>query len=358
MYRRQGTDLTQVDAIQVLDEGPLVARVLVTRSFRSSTIAQVYELRAGASRLDIHTDIDWHEHDHVLKAAFPLDLQTDELTREIQFGHLTTKIHTNTSWDAARFEVCAHRWVVAAEPDFGVALLNDAKYGYDASRTRAADDDRPTTSLRLTLLKGAQYPDPHADEGRHTFTYSLLPTRDGVAEAIAEGYRLNLPVRAVRGSGAANTAPEPPLVAAEGASVLVETVKPADDDSGDLIVRVVRVPGRPLAARAAVRHGSHVGGGRRPPRGTERPHPLRGADRRRQPGHGRAPSLPARHPPRARALTRRVSADPRVAGHPDVTAAADAWASSDPGGRPMPERRDGRAAPSVRRRRPSGRAAS
>jgi len=239
-YRRQVLDIDQVDSIEVLDEGPLVARVRVARSFRSSKVVQTYELRAGSPRLDIVTEIDWHERDHVLKASFPLDVHTDQLTREIQFGHVTTAIHTNTSWDAARFEVCAHQWVDASEFGFGVALLNDAKYGYDAARTRT-EDDRPSTTVRLTLLRGAQYPDPHADEGHHSFTYSLMPHRGDFRDAgvIQQGHALNLPLRVLRGGADAGPAGEvSAVVVADHPGVTVAAVKPADDDSGDLIVRV------------------------------------------------------------------------------------------------------------------------
>jgi len=238
-YRRQVTNLTAASSVEVVDTGPLVARVRVDRSFRSSQVTQTYELRAGARRLDVHTVIDWHERDHVLKAAFPLDLQTDHLTREIQLGHVRSAIHTNTSWDAARFEVCAHRWVDASEPGFGVALLNDAKYGHDATRTRSADD-RPTTTMRLTLLKGAQYPDPNADEGRHDFAYALMPHAGDLRDAgvIEEGYRLNMPLRIVGTGSSPPGAPKPPAVRSGHAGVIVETVKPADDDSGDLVVRL------------------------------------------------------------------------------------------------------------------------
>ena len=242
-YRRQATDLVDLDSFDVIEAGPLVARIRIVRSFRSSTVTQVVELRAGSERLDVRTEVDWHERDHVLKVSFPLDLHADHLTREIQFGHISTAFHTNTSWDAARFEVCAHRWVDVAEPGFGVALLNDAKYGHDATRIRSGSD-APATDLRLTLLKGAQYPDPHADEGRHTFTYSLLPHAGDLREAgiVAEGYRLNIAPRVVPASATARGTDDVgapvPLVQVDNPAVVVEAVKPADDGSGDLIVRV------------------------------------------------------------------------------------------------------------------------
>ena len=239
-YRRQVTDLDALDSFEIIETGPLVAQVRLTRTFRSSKVVQLVELRAGSPRIDVHTQIDWHERDHVLKVSFPLDIHTDHLTREIQFGHLATAIHTNTSWDAARFEVCAHRWVDVSEPGFGVALLNDAKYGHDATRTRSTIDTT-ATDLRLTLLKGAQYPDPLADEGHHSFTYALLPHAGALqqADVIAEGYRLNIAPRVVPADvGRAPSAARPAVVRCADRAVVVEAVKPADDGSGDLVVRL------------------------------------------------------------------------------------------------------------------------
>ena len=245
-YRKQVVDLDAVDTVEVLDRGPLIGRVQVTRTFRSSSVTQVLELRAGSRRLDVVCDVDWHEHEQMLKVAFPVDVHADEVTREIQFGHLRSPIHTNTSWDAARFEVCAHRWIDVAEPGYGIALLNNCKYGHDITRTRSEgpDGEVPTTTLRLTLLRGARYPDPEQDQGRHRFTYSLLPHAGSLSEAgvVAAGYRLNCPVRVVEplradersgrlvGDGAS-------VVTSDHPGVVVETVKAADDGGGDLIVR-------------------------------------------------------------------------------------------------------------------------
>ena len=255
-YRHQVTDLTEVEAIVTTAPGPVAGAISVTRRFRSSRIVQTIWLRAGSARIDVMNDVDWHERDHLLKAAFELDVHTEQLTREIQFGHLSTAIHTNTSWDNARFEVCAHKWAAVTEPGFGVALLNDSKYGYDATRIRAADD-ATATSLRLTLLKGAQYPDPIADEGHHRFEYSLLPFSGTLAESdvVAEGYRLNLPVRAsarpsrARSSGdrpagdRPSASPPRSFVSSSHPAVIIEAVKPAEDGSGDLVVRCYECSG-------------------------------------------------------------------------------------------------------------------
>lgn len=187
-------------------------------------------------------EVDWHEHERLLKVAFPLDLHTDEITREIQFGHLRSAIHTNTSWDSARFEVCAHRWVDVAEPGYGVALLNDGKYGHDATRERVqapGGGEVPITVLRLSLLRGARYPDPEADQGRHRFTYSLLPHAGDFRSGgvVAEGYQLNAPVRIVEPVGPLGPGAALSTVTAGHPAVVIEAVKLADDGSGDLIVR-------------------------------------------------------------------------------------------------------------------------
>ena len=198
-YRRHVTDIDAVDRIEVTDRGPLVARVRVERSFRSSTVSQTYELRAGSSRLDVHLDIDWQERNHLLKLAWPVDVHANDVTRDIQYGHLKTPIHTNTTWDAARFEICAPTTgSTSGSPGSASPLLNDGRYGHDVTRTRGPDGE-PTTTMRLTLLKGAIWPDPRADLGHHSVTCAVLPhagrfRKEGV---IAEGYRLNMPVRVV-----------------------------------------------------------------------------------------------------------------------------------------------------------------
>jgi alpha-mannosidase len=232
-YRRQYVDLTGVDAIETVDSGPLVGAIRVTRSFGTSRIAQTVRVRAGSRRVDIETEIDWHESEKLLKAAFPLDVHADRSAAEIQFGHVFRPTHTNTSWDAARFEVYCHRWVHAGEPGYGVAVLNDATYGHDVGRATRADGGT-TTTVRLSLLRAPRCPDPAADQGTHRMTYALLPGAT-VADAVAEGYALNLPLRV--GGGTA-TAPPPALCTVDGAAVAVEAVKLAEDRSGDVVVRL------------------------------------------------------------------------------------------------------------------------
>jgi alpha-mannosidase len=241
-YRRQRTDLIAADSVTVVESGPLVGAVRVERAFSSSHIVQTIRVRAGSRRIDIETDIDWHESEKILKAAFPIDVHADRSAAEIQFGHVYRPTHTNTSWDAARFEVYAHRWVHVAEPGYGVAVLNDSTYGHDISR-HAGEDGRTTTTVRLSLVRAPRCPDPHADQGRHRFTYALLPGAS-IKAAVAEGYALNLPLRVEAGRHDAVPAP---LVTVDDPGVVVEAVKLADDRTGDVIVRIYEA----LGGRAA-----------------------------------------------------------------------------------------------------------
>ncbi len=230
-YLNTVTDLNSADSVEVVENGPLYGAISVKRSFGSSSITQTLILRAGSSRLDIETSVDWQESEKVLKAAFPIDVHAEQESSEIQFGHVHRPTHTNTSWEHAKFEIFNHRWVHVGEPGYGVAIINDAKYGHDVSRTTRSDGGT-TTTVRLTLLRAPAMPDPNADRDHHHFTYSLRPGAE-IADAVAEGYSLNLPLRPLRGS----SAPEP-VVSVDNPAIIVEAVKLADDRSGDVIVRL------------------------------------------------------------------------------------------------------------------------
>ncbi|MFJ9338554.1 alpha-mannosidase [Streptomyces sp. NPDC101733] len=231
-YRNRVTDLDTADRLEVTASGPERATVTVTRSFgSSSTVAQTLTLRAGTKSVDIVTDVDWRESEKFLKAAFPLDVKAERTSSETQFGHVERATHTNTSWEAAKFEICAHRWIHAEEPGWGVALLNDSTYGHDVTRDVRADGGQ-TTTIRLSLLRAPRYPDPETDQGHHTLRYRLAPGAT-IGDAVREGHALNLPERVVRGG-----APVAPLLTVDDDAVVVEAVKSAEDRSGDVIVRL------------------------------------------------------------------------------------------------------------------------
>ena len=230
-YRHTVRDLTDVESVTVIEESAERVAVRVSRVFGRSAVRQELSLTGGSSSVDIRTEVDWDERRKLLKLAFPIDVHTDHAASEIQFGHILRPTHTNTSWDAARFETCAHRWVQVGEPGFGVAVANDSTYGHDVTRHAKASGGS-TSTVRQTLLRSSIYPDPAADSGTHVFRSSLR-VGAGIAEAIDEGYRLNLPLRTIAGGG-----PIEPLVEVLGTGLIIETVKLARDGSGDVVMRV------------------------------------------------------------------------------------------------------------------------
>ncbi|MDL2080951.1 glycoside hydrolase family 38 C-terminal domain-containing protein [Streptomyces sp. GXMU-J15] len=246
-YQHRYTDLLETTRITVVEQDPLIGAIRVVRTFgNGSTITQTVTLRADSPRIDFATDLDWHEAEKFLKAGFPIDIRAPHSSAEIQFGHVQRPTHTNTTWEAARFEVSGHRWVHVGEPGYGVAVINDSTYGHDVSRT-VREDGGTTTTVRLSLVRAPRVPDPEADQGRHRFTYALLPGAD-IADAVAEGYALNLPLRL-----ADTAAPPAPVVAVDGDGITVEAVKLADDRSGDVVVRLYESRGG--RARGTLRPG-------------------------------------------------------------------------------------------------------
>ena len=210
-------------------------------------MTQVLSLTATSPRLDFATEVEWHESHKFLKVEFPLALRAAEATYEIQYGHVRRPTHWNTSWDMARFEVPAQRWADLSEPDFGVALLNDSKYGYAVHGN----------VMRLSLLRAPKEPDPEADMGHHAFRYALLPHpgTPQAADVVMEAYRFNVPLLVGR------TAAAPAVVSfleVDTPPMVVDWIKKAED-SDALIVRLYEARGThargrvssPLPVRAA-----------------------------------------------------------------------------------------------------------
>ncbi|MFJ5720674.1 alpha-mannosidase [Streptomyces sp. NPDC093149] len=236
-YRNTVTDLTEADVVRRSGDG-----VEVVRTFGSSRVTQLLTLRPGARRLDIDTEVDWHEQEKFLKAAFPIDVRADHSTAETQFGHVRRPTHTNTSWEAAKFEICAHRFLHVGEPGWGAALINDSTYGHDVTRT-VREDGSTTTTVRLSLLRAPRYPDPATDQGVHRLRYALLPGAT-IGDAVREGWQFGLPERRVPGSAVVA-----PLVSVDHEAVVVTAVKLADDGSGDVVVRLHEAHGGRASAR-------------------------------------------------------------------------------------------------------------
>ncbi|MHA7176522.1 alpha-mannosidase [Arthrobacter sp. Sr24] len=242
-YKNTVTDLRELDSMDVeIQNGH--AQITIKRSFRKSHITQRVRIAPDSKVITVHNEVDWHEQETLLKAAFPLDVHADHARFETQYGHIQRATHENTSWDNARFEVCAHRWVHVGEPGFGAAVINDSTYGHDVSR-HPGSNDASFTTVRLSLLRGPRFPDPTTDQGHHSFSYGLVVGAE-VTDAIAAGYALNLPWHCVPAEvpGAAVE----PLVSTDSQGAIIEAVKLADDRSGDVIVRLYE----PLGARAKV----------------------------------------------------------------------------------------------------------
>lgn len=242
-YRNSVTDLRDVTSLtaRLTDAG---AEVVIVREFSQSTITQTLTLAPDSRTVKIVNDIDWRETEKLLKLAFPLDVQATHSEAETQFGYQARVTHTNTSWEAAKFETSMHRFVLVREADFGVALVNDSIYGYDTSRE--VSDDAVTTTVRLSLLRAPRFPDPDTDHGRHVITTGLV-IGAGPAEATRAGIELNAPAAVLR--GARDVAP---LVSVQGGGIVVSGVKLADDGSGDVIVRVYESLGRRVSGALAV----------------------------------------------------------------------------------------------------------
>jgi alpha-mannosidase len=225
-YQAEGEEVPPAESVEVVEGGPLRVAVRVERRFRGSSISQTYVLLAGSRRLDFETRVEWHERQVLLRALFPVSVRSHEATFETMYGVVKRPTHRNTSWDEARFEVSAHRFADLSEPGYGVALLNDGKYGHSAR----------DNVLGISLLRGPLYPDPLADEGEHSFTYSLFPHQGDWTEAgvTSEALALNSPI--VARFGGAEPA-EHGLLETEGLELALGSLKLAEEGE-DMILRL------------------------------------------------------------------------------------------------------------------------
>lgn len=233
-------DIFYLEKLQVVDDlqeavveetGPLRGTLRLTWQFADTTLTQRITIYHNSRRIDFRNTLDWHEHQVVLKAAFPVDVRAMHATYNIQFGNIERSNNWNTSWDTTHYENPAHKWVDLSEGNYGVALLNDCKYGYDVK----------DNVLRLTLHRAPIDPDETADQGRHEFTYSLLPHtgtwRNG--EVIHEGYALNdsLFASVIPANPTGSLPEEYSWAGIDADNVVLETVKKAEDEDA-WIVRV------------------------------------------------------------------------------------------------------------------------
>lgn len=226
MYPLSPVPLEGRAAVEVLETGPLVARLRIRRRLHESDLVQVVSLRRGSRRVDFDATVEWRESHKVLKAEFAVNHRAEDALHEIQFGHVRRPTHRSRPYDQDRFEVANHRWTAIVEEGRGFAVLNDCKYGVNVLGS----------TIGLTLLKSPLAPDMRADKGTQRFTYAFYAWNGSFADSglVREGYDLNVPVVAVEGGAGSRS-----LVSLDAPGVVLETVKaPEAGDADALVLRL------------------------------------------------------------------------------------------------------------------------
>ncbi len=224
-----GKDLVKSERFEIVETGPVRVAAEIEKRIGMSVIKQRISL-GPTPGIRFDTRVDWRESDKMLKVAFPVAVNSPRATFEIQFGNVERPTHRNTSWDIARFEVCAHKWIDLSEGDHGVALLNDCKYGHDVLGN----------VMRLTLLRSPKAPDPTADMGIHRFSYVLMPHFGAYnwANVVSAAYSLNAKTHAqlldVRAGAEEDSLDQ--FIASNDRNIIIEAVKKAEDSEA-IIVR-------------------------------------------------------------------------------------------------------------------------
>lgn len=230
-YREKPYQKFSLVSSTVIENGSARAVLRQVWTFNRSTLTQDMILYADIRRIDFQTTVDWKEKQVFLKAYFPVAVHSDEVTYDIQFGSIRRPTHTNNEWDFARFEVPGHKWADLSEGGYGVALLNDCKYGWDIHGN----------VIGLSLIKSAVHPDETADRGRHVFAYALYPHRGDLSQSDVEqmAYSLNMPLLVSERAG------EPGgqeyaafgMVSTDCRHVMLETLKQSEDGKA-VVVRL------------------------------------------------------------------------------------------------------------------------
>ena len=235
-FEKQHWDLDKADEIKLVEDGPLRAIIRIRKHFQNSTFIQDVTLYPASPRVDVNMQVEWHEKHILLKVAFPVSAHSERATFEIPYGSVERPTTRNTPAEKAQFEVPAIRWADISDEKHGFSLVNNSKYGYDAKGN----------VLRLSLLRSPEWPDPHADEGHHEFTYSLYPHAGSWREALTvrQGYELNYELLAVPTEKHQGALPgEHAFVEVKAENVVLTAFKKAEDDDA-LIVRFYEWAGK------------------------------------------------------------------------------------------------------------------
>lgn len=205
--------------------GALISCLCLKKKINKSEIRQKISLKKDSRCIEFETEIDWRETHKLLKVDFNTNIHTNEIISEVQFGYINRPTHKNRQYDADRFEVSQQKWSALAESKRGFAILNDCKYGISGNSSK----------LSLTLLKAGAMPDLNADKGLQKFTYSVMPFSQHLCDSkvVKNGYELNSPVILKNGF-----MEEKSMLNAADENIIIDTVKTAEDGSGDVIIRL------------------------------------------------------------------------------------------------------------------------
>ncbi len=227
-YRMKEWPLDEDAEISVIEQNLLRVVLRVRRKYLSSVITQDLIFYHEGTRIDIVSHVDWKEKNILLRGYVPVNIHAEQATYEIQYGNVQRPTHYNTSWEQARFEVCAHKWIDMSEDGYGVSILNDCKYGYDVH----------DGVIGLTMLKSAVYPNPDADKESHEFAYAIISHQGGWREngTIQQAYLFNNPLSAVRKRNTGGIMPkEFSFVEINRKNIVIEVVKMAEDGDGVIL---------------------------------------------------------------------------------------------------------------------------
>ncbi len=241
--------IDDVQSVEQIQDGARFG-IRISRKFMESAIVQTIWMYDDIDRIDFDLYMDWHQKHQGVKVAFDVNVRSARATYEIQYGTIERPTHKNTSWDRAKYEVCGQRFADLSESGYGVALLNDCKYGYDIHGSL----------MTLSLLRSPTYPDPDADQGVMTCTYSLYPHANQnsmyVLDIYSHAYALNNPLILCKATGEYDSIPcEYTPVVCDKPNILCEVIKEAEDNEA-YIFRLFECIGSNTCAR--IRFGFDV----------------------------------------------------------------------------------------------------
>jgi len=236
MYESESVEIDPKAEVTLLYSKDAKAAVQIKKAIGNSTLIQTISLCAYSRRLEFETTVEWNELHRLLKVCFPVSVKSDEAINEIQYGYMKRPTHRSREYDKDRFEVCNHRYTALCDENHGAAVLNDCKYGVSTLGNE----------ISLTLLKSASSPHMRADNGTQKFTYAFTAWEGSfyASPVVREGYELNVPPLVInnggsQGEGKQNASGSKSWFWLEDdGNIILDTVKPAEDGSGDIIVRL------------------------------------------------------------------------------------------------------------------------